>query len=101
SVVALSDWNKKHGKPAATITDVGNMTTDLAGQIYTEDFLDPIRFNDLPPGVDYRLADICVNLGVSGGITALQLALGMRPLTGIMDSATLGYVRTADPQALG
>lgn len=99
SVVALSDWNKKHGKPAATIVDVGNMTPDLAGQIYTADYLDPIRFNDLPPGVDYRLADIAVNLGVTGGITALQLALGMWPLTGIMDSATMAMLK-GDPKSL-
>lgn len=93
SVVALSDWNKKNGKPPATIADVGDMTPDLAGQIYTADYLDAIRFNDLPAGVDYRLADIAVNLGVTGGITALQLALGMWPLTGIMDAATLAMLK--------
>lgn len=99
SVTALSDFNKRNGKPPATIADVGNMTPELAGQIYKADYLEPIRFNDLPSGVDYRLADIVVNLGVTGGITALQLALGMWPITGIMDAATLAMLN-GDPKAI-
>jgi lysozyme family protein len=92
SLIALADYNAKHGLPAPTFDDVRAMTAELAGKVYTMNYLDPIRFDDLPSGVDYRLADVSVNLGVTGGITALQLALGMWPLTGIMDAATLGML---------
>lgn len=98
SVVALSDWNKKHGKPPATIADVGNMTQDLAGQIYTDDFLDAIRFDDLPAGIGYRLADASISLGVTGACLILQMSLQMYPCTGIMDEATLAAVKKADPK---
>lgn len=100
SVTALSDWHKQHGIPPATVDDVAAMTADLAGQIYTANFANPIRFNDLPAGVDYRLLDISVNLGVTGGITLLQLALSMWPLSGKMDDATITAVKTVDPKAL-
>lgn len=100
SVTALSDWNKRHGKPPATIADVGNMTSDLASLIYGADYLDRVQFDEITSGVDYRLADISVNLGTTGGVTTLQLALGMWPLTGIMDTATLAKVASVDPKAL-
>lgn len=100
SVTALSDWHKQRGLPTATVADVSAMTADLAGQIYTHNFADPIRFNDLPGGVDYRLLDIAVNLGVTGGTTALQLALGMWPISGTMDAATMSAVALVDPSAL-
>lgn len=100
SVTALSDWHKQQGLPAATVADVSAMTADLAGQIYAHNYADPIRFNDLPGGVDYRLLDIAVNLGVAGGTTALQLALGMWPISGTMDAATAKAVSLVDPSAL-
>ena len=100
SVTALSDWNKRHGKNPATIGDVSLMTPALAGEIYGSDYLDVMRFNEMPAGVDYRLADIAVNLGVTGGSTALQLALGMWPVTGIIDAATMAAVTAADAKAL-
>lgn len=100
SVTTLSDWNIRHGKAAASIADDSAMTPELAGQIYAADFLEPIHFDDLPAGVDYRLADICINLGVTGGLTLLQLALGMWPITGTMDDATTEAIKTAHPEAL-
>lgn len=100
SVNALTDWHKQHGKPAATVADVAAMTPDLAGQIYTANFANPIRFDEMPPGADYRLLDIAVNLGVTGGITALQLAIGMWPITGVFDDRTMVAVNSVDAKSL-
>ena len=72
----LSEWNLAHGKLPASIADVGDVTTDLASQIYREKFADAIGFDTLPVGVDYRLLDIAVNLGVNGAKCLLDAVLG-------------------------
>ena len=100
SIAFLTDYRRKQGQPAATIADLKALTSDSAGQIYSDTLLAPIRFDELPAGVDYRLADITTNLGLTGGPTALQLALGMWPLTGAMDDATMAAVKAAEPMGL-
>lgn len=100
SVDYLTDYHRKLGHPPATIQDVVDLTRDGAVQVYTAMLLDPIRFDELPSGVDYRLADITTNSGMTGGPTLLQLALGMWPLTGKVDDATMAKVKATDPKAL-
>ena len=100
SVTFLSDWRKTKGLPPATVDDVGAITSETAAQIYTDMFAAPLRFDELPSGPDYRLLDIAVNLRLHGGIIALQLALGMWPLTGAMDDATVALAKQADAKAL-
>ena len=100
SITALSDYRKKLGLPPATIDDLKALTPATVDAFYTAAFAEPLRFNDLPGGVDYRLLDVSVNLGLTGGPNALQLALGMFPLTGVVDADTLAKVATTDPKAL-
>lgn len=100
SMTVLQEWHKAHGLPGPTMDEMRAVDATLAGQIYAAKFAEPIHFNDLPAGVDYRVLDISVNLGVTGGITALQLALGLWPLTGVLDDATMAAVRAADPKVL-
>lgn len=100
SMTVLQEWHKAHGLPAPTMDDMRAVDAVLAGQIYAARFAVPIRFDDLPGGVDYRLLDIAINLGVTGGTTALQLALEMWPITGSFDDATLAEAKLADPKAL-
>jgi lysozyme family protein len=101
SVDFLSDYHRKIGKAAASIADVTNLTDADARQIYSKMLLDPLRFDELPSGVDFRLADITTNLGMTGGPNLMQLCLGMYPLTGIMDNLTIGLiVNLHDPSDL-
>lgn len=100
SMTVLQEWHAAHGLPAPTMDDMRAVDAALAGQIYTARFAEPIRFNDLPGGVDYRLLDIAVNLGVAGGITALQLALSAWPITGVLDVATLAQAQRSEPKVL-
>lgn len=100
SMTVLQEWHALHGLPAPTMDDMRSVDATLAGQIYAAKFAEPIRFNDLPGGVDYRLLDIAVNLGVTGGIMALQLALGLWPVNGVLDDATLAAAQRAEPRAL-
>lgn len=100
SVDLLTDYYKKIGKPKATIGDVTALTRDDAIVVYDSMLLDPLRFDELPSGVDYRVSDIETNSGVTGGVEVLQLALGMWPLTGKMDDATMARVKNIDPRLL-
>lgn len=100
SVTFLSDWRKTKGLPPATIDDAAAVTSETAALAYTDMFAVPLRFNELPGGPDYRLLDIAVNLGLHGGIIALQLAIGMWPLTVAMDDVTVALAKQADPKAL-
>lgn len=100
SVDFLSDYKRRHGLSKATVDDVAALTSETAGVIYSEMLLDPLQFDLLPSGVDYRLADLTTNLGMTGGPTLLQLCLGIYPLTGFIDPITLTLATAADPKAL-
>lgn len=84
----------------ATVADVSRLTADDATKIYDKMILDFLHFDDLPGGVDYRLADITVNLGRSGGPALLQLCLNIWPLTAVMDDNTMQHVHNTEPKAL-
>jgi lysozyme family protein len=96
----LQEYDKAHGLPAPTLDDMRAMTSALAGTIYSWQFLDPLRFDDLPAGVDYRTADAAVSLGGTGACLVLQMALETYPFTGVMDDATVRAAQTADPRVL-
>lgn len=76
SMVTFADWRKANKLPPPTFDDLRNITKEEAGQIYAIRFAIPIRFNELPLGVDYRMLDIAVNLGAAGAIHLLQKIFG-------------------------
>lgn len=100
SVDLLTDYRRKQGQSRATVQDVVDLTRDDAIAVYGTMILDPLRFDELPSGVDYRITDIETNSGVTGGVNLVQLALGMWPLTGKMDDNTMARIRAADPRVL-
>ncbi len=78
-------WETLNGNPHATLDDLKNMGKDVAGRIYETEWMKPLRFDELPSGIDYALFDASVNLGLSGAIKMLQekvLYLPPDPLTG-------------------
>ena len=96
----LREYNQAHGIPSPTLNDIKAMTALLAGQIYQWRYLDALRFNDLPSGVDYRLADAAITLGETGACMLVQMALAMWPVTSIMDDRTISTIKAADPKVL-
>lgn len=70
-------WRLLHGKPEPTWEDLKNMPKAEATEIYHEQYLEDIHFDDLPAGVDYAVYDASVNGGVTGSIKILQEALGL------------------------
>jgi len=94
--VTLTDLSEVRGK-VCTVDDVASLTQDDASQIYATRFAVPIHFDELPSGVDYRMLDCAVTLGITGAIEALQMCLAMWPTTGIMDGSTQAAVNAATP----
>lgn len=97
--VSLTVLSEHLGKPCA-VADVAALTQDDANAIYSARFAAPILFGDLPPGVDYRMLDCAVTLGVTGAVEALQMCLAMWPTTGVMDTPTMAEARAATPAVL-
>ena len=96
SVVALSDFRVSKGLAAATITDVKALTEDDATAFYSGWVMPQFRFDDLPSGDDYAIFDKVTNLGLTGGISLVELTLGRLPLTGRMTDDLLVAVKAAE-----
>lgn len=99
SMVNLIDWNKAHALSQPTLDDLAKMTPEFAGQIYTETFATPLRFNELPVGIDYRILDISVNLGLHGGGRLAQAVFGVWQGDGAMDDLTIAAISRVDPKS--
>jgi len=111
AMVTLSDWRglKKLEKPS--ILDLKHMSRDEATEIYRYKYLNPIRFDELPSGVDYCVFDAAVQHGCSGSIRLLQESLGFKDeedypdwtghvITGDLDPSTMWAVKIRKPDIL-
>lgn len=89
-----SAWLRKKGRPAR---DVLHITKAEADTIVFEEYMQPVRFDDLFDGLDYAVADMAVNSGVSRAAKTLQEALGFtgRAVDGIIGAQTLAAISTA------
>ena len=96
TLLDLSEYRKTQ----CTIDDIKGLTKDEANTIYSTKFAIPIQFDALPSGVDYRVLDLAVTLGVSGACTLVQMALLMWPITGVMDNLTIANIKTEDSRVL-
>lgn len=56
--------------------DVRNLTREGAAEIYRRDYWEPLRCDELPPGVALSLFDTGVNMGVKAAVRLLQTAVG-------------------------
>lgn len=100
SLVALAEYCHVKDLPKPSIADVGALTRVTAAPIYLEKFADPLRFNDLPQGIDYRMLDAAATLGVTGACLVTQMSLAMWPITGVMDDTTIAAIRRCDAWSL-
>ena len=88
---AYNDWCDQKGKPRG---EVRNIAYAEAAAIYRANYANPVRYEDLPPGIGYAVFDLAVNAGVSRAVRLLQEVLGIRQ-DGIVGSQTLAAVRAA------
>ena len=87
-----NDWCDQKGKPRG---EVRNIAYAEAAAIYRANYANPIRYEDLPPGIGYAVFDLAVNAGVSRAVRLLQEVLGVKA-DGIVGSQTLAAVRAAN-----
>lgn len=72
--------------------DVWVMPRAEALEIYKAQYLKPIRYAELPPGLNYAVADFAVNSGVSRAVRYLQACLGVKQ-DGVIGEITLSKLR--------
>jgi len=86
-------YRKRKGAP---IRSVRLIVDDELQEIYKAGYWDPVRAEELPPGVDLVMFDYAVNSGPGRAIMSAQHAMGM-PVNGRMTSGLVVALQTADP----
>jgi len=71
------------------LIDIKNLTLGEATEIYRRDYARKIRFDDLPPGLDFATLDYAVNSGPHKAATELQ------NLVGVADDGAIGPITLA------
>jgi len=88
---------RMYWKHDATEEDVQHMPKSVAEDIYQKHYADPIRYNDLPAGVDYSIFDYGINSGVYKSVKDTQEIVGV-PVDGKLGDKTLAAIKKQDPQ---
>lgn len=96
--ITLADF-RKYISAKGTAVDVKNMTMTQAKTIYHEHYANPLRYDDLPAGVDYAVLDYGVNSGISRSAKVLQRVC-FETDDGKLGPQTLAAVRTRKSQAV-
>lgn len=81
-----------------SVEDVRHLTQEEAALIYRRLYWDPVRADELSPGLDLAVFDLAVHSGPAKAVRMLQDALGIRA-DGVVGPVTLEAVREADPEA--
>jgi lysozyme family protein len=89
-------WNKLKGRPRKTVKGI---TKTESEEIIVSQYFTPIRFNDLPSGLDYSVADTSVNSGPSRAAKLLQKVLGISQ-DGVIGTQTLAAIKGKDIKSL-
>lgn len=81
-------YRKRKGLPLQSVKFI---TEDEVYEIYSYEYAKPVRFNDLPAGIDYFVFDTAVHSGTYWAARLLQRAVGAAE-DGIIGSKTLAAV---------
>ena len=84
-------------KSGATSEDIRQMPKAIAEDIYSKHYATPIRYNDLPAGVDYSVLDYAINSGISRSVKTLQEIVNEK-IDGVLGPNTLKAVAQKDPK---
>lgn len=99
--ITLSTF-RRYIKPKATISDLRNLTTAQAIDVYRQQYWNAVRADELPSGIDYAVFDFGVNSGPTRAIRFMQSslqALGLYDggIDGKIGPKTLNGIRAVDP----
>ena len=81
-------WNKRQGKEPRPVRGISKAEAEA---ILIAQYFEPVRFDDLPSGLDYAMADYSVNSGPSRAVKELQRILGVG-VDGVMGAQTLSAI---------
>lgn len=81
------------------VEDLKALPPDEIKAIYKRDYWDAVRGDDLPPGVDFSVADFGLNSGPSRAAKYLCRCLG-KPQSGTLNNEVVQEARNADPDDL-
>lgn len=87
---------RQYWKSDATAEDVRDMPKQVAEDIYRRHYANIIRYDNLPPGVDYAVLDFAINSGIHKSVTILQRILGVAQ-DGVLGPVTLQWTVKNDP----
>lgn len=89
----LAAWRKK----PVSIAELQALGSAERNAIFTAQYADPVRFDELPDGLDYCVLDCSVNSGPNRAGRILQQALGMsgKDVDGVIGAKTLALVKAA------
>lgn len=84
-----SAWRRRNNMTAQPVDAI---TTAEADAIFVEQYFEPVRYRDLPLGLDYTVVDFAVNSGVSRAAKYLQAACNKVGNAGIGVDGIIGNV---------
>jgi len=84
----LNAWRKANGIGPMSVR---LMKKETADEIFVENYLRPIWFDQLPSGLDYAMADFAVNSGPRRAIMKLQKIVGVK-VDGVLGVHTMAAV---------
>ncbi len=90
TAATLGAWRRLGRK--ATAEEVRRLTPAEAARILDSQYARPLRYRDLPAGLDYALFDYAVNSGPAQAVKTLQRLLGVEA-DGIVGARTLDALR--------
>lgn len=97
TAATLGAWRRLGRR--ATAEEVMALRLTEATEILDKQYAQPLRYAELPPGLDYALFDFAVNSFTVQPVKELQRVLGVEA-DGIMGVKTLAAIRTRDVSAL-
>lgn len=94
--LTYDNWNRMHGRPRRTVRGISKTEAE---QIIEFQYLNAVRCDALPSGLDYAMGDYAVNSGPAQAAKDLQRVLGVA-VDGIVGVQTLAAVDAANTQEL-
>lgn len=95
--VTQNTYNAFRKASGLDIKSVRSITRVEADEIFAKQYMDTVRFDELPSGVDYAMADYSVNSGPSRAIKDLQRVLEVEP-DGVIGKMTLSALAVRDEE---
>jgi len=89
-------WRRMHGRPPRNVRGI---TKEEAEKIIEFQYLNVVRCDALPSGLDYAMADYAVNSGPAHAARELQRVLGVA-VDGVIGAHTLAAVQAQNTQEI-